>query len=103
MRAFYATVAANPFGAILVLIGLLLTAVIGLKSALETTTTAQDQLNKKMAEGMGDVKQQQTEIETLNKIVQDNTKSTEEREAALEQLKKLIQNKKLQTWLLSCF
>jgi hypothetical protein len=90
LRIFYATVAANPFGAILVLIGLLVTSVIALKSALQTTTTAQDEFNKKMAESTGEVQTQQVEIETLNSIVQDQTKSQRERGAALDQLKEII-------------
>lgn len=90
MQAFYAAVAANPFGAILALIGLLVGATIALNNAFKTTTTTTEQFNKALSQNIAEVKVEQKEIQILNSIVQSNTRSESERAAALEQLKKIV-------------
>lgn len=89
-KTFYATIAANPFGAILALIGLLVGATIALNEAFKTTTSTTDQFNKALSQNIAEVKVEQKEIQILNSIVQSNTRSESERAAALEQLKKIV-------------
>ena len=93
-KAFYATIAANPFGAILALIGVLVTATIALSEAMKTSTTAQEDFNTAVDESLPKVKAEIAQIETLNSIIQDNTRSNQERGAALEQLKGKVEGLK---------
>lgn len=89
-RTFYATVAANPFGAILVLIGALVSAVIALSSAFEEQVNVQQDYNKAVLEGNAANAAELAQIDALTAVIYDNTRSREDQLQAYEQLKEIV-------------
>jgi hypothetical protein len=63
-RAFYTTLAANPLGAVLAIIGLVITAVISLTGATEDATDAEEEYQKALAKGNAERQYQITLLES---------------------------------------
>ena len=89
-KAFYTTLAANPYGAILAVVGLLVTAFVAFGNETEKLVSTQKNINDAMNEASESIYQQRLRIETLTDIVQDNNVSLEVRKQAYEDLKKLV-------------
>ena len=85
LRTLYATIAANPVGALLVGIGLLITAMVTLTSETEDAAKAQqdfnDEVNKDAAKTI-------TNMNMLVNTINNQSLSLKTRKAALEELKK---------------
>lgn len=86
--SFTAVLAANPFTAIAVAIGLIVAALVAWNGAQKKTLTGQQALNKALNEG---VKNSATEIAQLDKLYKaatDVNASVKERKAAIDELQK---------------
>jgi len=90
MKAFYATVAANPFGAIITAIGLLVTGVIVLKNVLQDTDKAYKAFNNAVDESSGQIAVEIRQLDALVAIVKDNNRSQADRLSAYEELQKVL-------------
>jgi len=89
-KAFYTTLAANPYGAILAVVGLLVTALVAFGNETEKLTTAQEGINDAMNEASESIYQQKMRIETLTDILFDNNVALETRKQAYNELKKVV-------------
>ena len=81
LRTLYATMAANPIGAVIAAIGLLVTAFIAFSEETEDTTKAQRELNKVTSE-------EAIKLQALNKVLTNVNSTNEERLGAINELKK---------------
>jgi len=90
LKALYATLAANPYGAIIAALGLLVSAYILLGSEEEAEAVKLKTLNEIRQEGIAETEKEITKIEILTEIINDNTNSLLSRQGAYEQLKKLV-------------
>jgi hypothetical protein len=90
LKALYATLAANPYTAIIAALGLLVSAYILLGSEEEAETVKLKTFNQIRQEGIGQVEKEITKIQILTQIINDNTSSLLARQGAYEELKKLI-------------
>jgi hypothetical protein len=90
LKALYATLAANPYTAIIAALGLLVSAYILLGNEEETETKKLKTFNEIREEGIGQVQTEITKIQILTAIIKDNTSSLLARQGAYEELKKLV-------------
>jgi hypothetical protein len=90
LKTLYTTIAANPIGALVTAIGLLIAAVITFNAVTDDSITIQEEFNKKMKEGQKTILERQISLQTLGKIVNDNTQSEKTRLQALDELKKIL-------------
>jgi hypothetical protein len=81
LRTLYATMLANPIGAVIAAIGLLVTALIVFSEETEDTTKAQRELNKVTSE-------EAIKLQALNKVLTNVNSTNEERLGAINELKK---------------
>jgi hypothetical protein len=84
-RAFFATLAANPYTAILTGVGLLVAAFASFTSGTEDATKAQKEFQKNIDT---DVAKEVTNLKVLNNTINDTSQSLDTRKIALENLKK---------------
>jgi hypothetical protein len=90
LKALYVTLAANPYGAIIALLGLLVSAYLLLGSTEEEEAKKLKTLNEFRAEGIGQTETEITKIQILTDIIRDNTNSLLARQGAYEELQKLV-------------
>jgi hypothetical protein len=83
-KAFYATLAANPYTAILVGVGLLITAFIGLTSATDDAKKAQKEFNDALTK---DIAKEQSSFRSLQRTIENTNLSYETRKDALDKLR----------------
>lgn len=89
-KTLYTTLAANPYGAIIAVVGLLVTAVMALGSAQDELGEKIEDINKKYDEAKTKNLEQIQTIEALRSIVLDTTQSEKRRQQGLENLKKIM-------------
>ena len=87
MRGFTAAIAANPLGAILVLITTVASAYLLLSQNTKQAETSQQALNRVMKEGRDNAAQEIAQLEVLYKTATNVKLSTEERLKAVQKLK----------------
>ena len=83
-KAFYTTLAANPYTAILVGVGLLITAFIGLTSATDDAKKAQKEFNEALTK---DIAKEQSSFRSLQRTIENTNLSYETRKDALDKLR----------------
>jgi hypothetical protein len=86
LKTLYTTIAANPVGAILVAVGLLITAFVTLTSETEDATKAQQDFNNEVNK---DAAKTITNMNMLVNTINNQSLSLKTRKAALEDLKKV--------------
>lgn len=89
-RALYAVIAQNPFTAIILLIGLLVTAVIALKNSLTDAEKEQQKFNDALAKSKSELVSAETQIQGLVSIIKDETLQQKFRLAAYKELQKTL-------------
>lgn len=83
-KAFYTTLAANPYTAILVGVGLLITAFIGLTSATDDAKKSQKEFNDALIK---DIAKEQSSFESLQRTIENTNLGYETRKDALDKLR----------------
>lgn len=83
-KAFYTTLAANPYTAILVGVGLLITAFVGLTSATDDAKKAQKEFNEALTK---DIAKEQSSFRSLQRTIENTNLSYETRKDALDKLR----------------
>ena len=86
MRAFNAVTAANPLGALLTVIGAVVTAMILFNKKVDENVKLQKRLQEAQREVKEAVESEKNKIQTLVSIIKDETKSRNERLTAMKQL-----------------
>lgn len=86
MRAFNAVTAANPLGALLAVIGAIVTAMILFNKKVDENVKLQKRLQEAQREVKEAVESEKNKIQTLVSIIKDETKSRNERLTAMKQL-----------------
>ena len=89
-RAFYTTLAANPYTAILAAVGLLVGALVALTNKTEETEEVTKSLIERQQEAIGSTVQETSKIKILTTILKDNNNSLEVRRGAYAELQKQI-------------
>ena len=89
-RAFYTTLAANPYGAILAVVGLLVTALVAFSSETEEAEEKQKTLLETQQEAIKATVTETQKIEILTDIIKDSNASLDAREGAYQKLAKII-------------
>lgn len=89
-KALYSTLAANPYGAILAVVGLLVTAFVAWGSATDELGDKIDDINKKYDESKTKNLDQISTITALRNIILDTTQTEKRRQQGLEDLKKIM-------------
>ena len=84
-KAFFATLAANPYTALLTAIGLVVTALIAFTNTSQEATKAQKEFQKNIDT---EVSKEVTNLTILTKTINDTSQSLKTRKLALEDLKK---------------
>jgi hypothetical protein len=90
LKNLYATMAANPYGAIIAVLGLLVSAYVAFGGATEDQVEKQKTLNELMLESANAAQSELLKIEVLTKIIKDNTSTQNERLGAYRELQKLV-------------
>ena len=90
LKSLYATMIANPIGAVLAVVGALAAAFIALSDSTKKQITVQDEINKAMTVSQTKTDTQIAKIEQLNNVVQDVTINEKTRNQALSELKKIL-------------
>ena len=88
LKILFATMAANPIGAILAVVGLLVAAFIALSDSTEEAKTQQEEYNDIIADAQKQTAKQIAQLNFYQKVVNDTRRSEEERVIALEELEK---------------
>jgi len=88
LKILFATMAANPIGAILAVVGLLVAAFIALSDSTEEAKTAQEEYNDINLESQKQTAKTIAQLNFYAKVVNDVTRSEDERRLALEELNK---------------
>lgn len=86
MRAFNAVAAANPLGALLAVIGAVVTAITLFNKKVDENVKLQKRLQEAQREVKEAVESEKNKIQTLVSIIKDETKSRNERLTAMKQL-----------------
>ena len=86
MRAFNAVAAANPLGALLAVIGAIVTAMTLFNKKIDENVKLQKRLQEAQREVKEAVESEKNKIQTLVSIIKDETKSRNERLTAMKQL-----------------
>lgn len=86
LKIIFATMAANPIGAILAVIGLLVAAFIALSDSTDEATTAQEKYNDIQAEAQKQTAKTIAQLNFYADVVNDTKRNEEERIIALEKL-----------------
>lgn len=86
MRAFNAVAAANPLGALLAVIGAIVTAMTLFNKKVDENVKLQKRLQEAQREVKEAVESEKNKIQTLVSIIKDETKSRNERLTAMKQL-----------------
>ena len=86
MRAFNAVAAANPLGALLAVIGAVVTAITLFNKKVDENVKLQKRLQEAQREVKEAVESEKNKIQTLVAIIKDETKSRNERLTAMKQL-----------------
>jgi len=86
-KAFFATLAANPYTAILTAVGLLVTGLVALTSKTDDSIKKQKEFQKAIDT---DVSKEVTNLNILNATINDTSQSLDTRKVALENLKKVF-------------
>ena len=86
MRAFNAVTAANPLGALLAVIGAIVTAMILFNKKVDENVKLQKRLQEAQREVKEAIESEKNKIQTLVSIIKDETKSRNERLTAMKQL-----------------
>lgn len=89
-RAFYTTLAANPYTAILTVVGLLVGGLVALTQQTEEAEVATKSLSERQQEAVGSTVLETQKIQTLTSIINDNNNSLEVRRGAYAELQKQI-------------
>lgn len=89
-RTFFATIAANPIGALVTAIGLAVTGFIAYKSSVDDAYDSQEELNKVQLQASKETEIQIDRIQFLSSVINDNTREEKLRLEALEEIKKII-------------
>ena len=89
-RAFYTTLAANPYGAIVAVLGLLVTAFVTFGNEEEKTTEKTKTLTEVMLESTAAIQGQIIQIRNLQTILNDSNSTLNQQQGAYAQLQKLI-------------
>jgi hypothetical protein len=90
LRTLFATISANPWGALATAIALAVVAIIAFNSQSEKTITIQDEFNEKLKEGQKPIREREVDLRALQAIINDNTQSEKIRIQALNDLKKVL-------------
>jgi len=88
LKILFTTMAANPVGAILAVVGLLVTAFIALSDSTDEAKTAQEEYNDIYLEAQKQTAKQITQLNFYAKVVNDTSRSEKERAIALKELEK---------------
>ena len=88
LKVLFTTLAANPLGAVLAVVGLLVTAFIALSDSQEEATTSLEAYNDTLDESLKKTAVTRAELEFYGGVVNDVTRSEEERKVALDELNK---------------
>ena len=89
-RTLYATLAANPYGAILAAVGLLVTAFLAFGSAEEEVAEKTKTLNELRLESEKSIVGETNKLQILQKILNDGNVSLEAKQGAYAELQKLV-------------
>jgi len=89
-KAFYTTLAANPYGAILAVVGVLVTAFISLSDETEEAAEKQKTLSEFQLEAAQASVVETQKVKILAGVLKDTNASLEAREGAYERLQKII-------------
>lgn len=89
-KALFTTLAANPYGAILAAVGLLVTAYFSLKTETEEVGEKTKTLTELQIEASKAAVQETNKLKILQEILNDSNVSLEAKRGAYEQLKKLV-------------
>lgn len=89
-RTLYATLAANPYGAILAAVGLLVTAFLAFGSAEEEVAEKTKTLNELRLESEKSIIGETNKLRTLQKILNDGNVSLDAKKGAYQELQKLV-------------
>jgi len=89
-KAFYATIAANPIGALVAVIGLAVTAMFAFGEETKETEEAVKSLADRQLESAQASVQQRERLILLKEILNDTNASLKQKKAAYEELKKII-------------
>ena len=89
-KAFYTTLAANPYGAIVAVLGILVTAFIAFGNEEEKTTEKTKTLTEVMLESTAAIQGQILQIRNLQTILNDTNSTLNQQQGAYAQLQKLI-------------
>lgn len=89
-RTFFATIAANPIGALVTVIAAAAAGIIALVNALEKQIDVQDEINKSLDEAALKTLEQETRLRSLQRVLNDNTQTQNVRNQALVELQKLL-------------
>lgn len=84
-KAFFATLAANPYTAILTAVGLVVTALVAFTNTTQEATAAQKEFQKNIDTEVG---KEVTNLTILTRTINDTSQSLKTRKLALEDLKK---------------
>jgi hypothetical protein len=90
LKNLYATMAANPYGAIIAVLGLLVSAYVAFGGATEDQVEKQKTLNELMLESANAAQSELLKIKVLTQIIKDNTSKQNERLGAYRELQKLV-------------
>jgi hypothetical protein len=89
-RTFYATLAANPYTALLAGVGLLIGALVAFTNQTEEAAEVTKTLSERQQESIASTVQETEKIKTLTTILKDNNNSLEVRRGAYAELQKQI-------------
>ena len=90
LKSLYTTMAANPYGAIIAVLGLLVSAYLAFGGATEDQVEKQKTLNELMLESANAAQSELLKIKVLTEIIKDNTSTQNERLGAYRELQKLV-------------
>ena len=90
LKSLYTTLAANPYGAIIAVLGLLVSAYLAFGGATEEQVKKQKTLNELMLESANAAQSELLKIKVLTEIIKDNTSTQNERLGAYRELQKLV-------------
>jgi hypothetical protein len=90
LKNLYATMAANPYGAIIAALGLLVSAYVAFGGATEEQVEKQKTLNELLLESANAAQSELLKIKILTEIIKDNTSKQNERLGAYRELQKLV-------------
>ncbi len=89
-KAFYTTIAANPIGAVVVVVAALAAGIYALIKSQEEQIDAQEEVNKVINKSKVDAAGYGTELISLQKTINDGNASLEDRQLALNRLKDIL-------------